>query len=88
MGGGFGGGGMGMGGGFGGLDVLGAGVNGVKKILGRNVLYLMVVNMPTEEEMVSAAPMTRQTEKGEATATPLMSREAEAPVGLPPGYED
>jgi hypothetical protein len=29
-------------------------VEGYKKLLGKNVLYLMVVNMPTEEEMAAA----------------------------------
>lgn len=29
-------------------------MEGYKKLLGKNVLYLMVVNMPTEEEMAAA----------------------------------
>ncbi|KAF4624592.1 hypothetical protein G7Y89_g13578 [Cudoniella acicularis] len=32
-------------------------VKGVSKVLGKNVLYLMIVNMPTNEEMASAMSM-------------------------------
>ncbi|KAM0177352.1 hypothetical protein ACHAPC_008830 [Botrytis cinerea] len=43
-------------GGFGGPDII---TKGVKKILGNNILYLVVVNMPSDEEIATASAQIR-----------------------------
>ncbi|KAF7867504.1 uncharacterized protein EAF02_009695 [Botrytis sinoallii] len=50
------GGGLGGFGGFGGPDIV---TKGVKKILGNNILYLVVVNMPSDEEIATASAQIR-----------------------------
>ncbi|KAJ5610937.1 hypothetical protein N7510_007656 [Penicillium lagena] len=52
---------LGMGGpqiGFGGVNLI---VNGVMRVLRHHVLYLLIINLPTEEEMANAAPFMEQT---------------------------
>ncbi|KAF7945120.1 hypothetical protein EAE96_009899 [Botrytis aclada] len=44
-------------GGFGGPDII---TKGVKKILGNNVLYLVVVNMPSDEEIATASAQIKR----------------------------
>lgn len=44
--------------------------NGVKRILRHHVLYLLIVNMPTEEEMAEATKFMEHVEKAEKQGTP------------------